>query len=65
MFAQATPSAPPSSATPQAMTDQEMDVLRADIREKRKKLTASNMTLTSDEAMKFWRRSMTSTFKKR
>jgi DNA anti-recombination protein RmuC len=53
MFAQATQSAP-SSATPQAMTDQEMDVLRADIREKRKKLTASNMTLTAEEAMKFW-----------
>jgi len=53
VFAQATQNAP-SSAMPQAMTDQEMDVMRADIREKRKKLTAANMTLTAEEASKFW-----------
>ena len=57
MFAQATQStAPANSATParRVMTDQEMDVLRADIRDQRKKLTAANMALTADQAAKFW-----------
>jgi DNA anti-recombination protein RmuC len=52
MFAQATQSAAP--AKPAAMTDQEMETLRADIRDERKKLTAANMTLSAEEAAKFW-----------
>ena len=51
-FAQATQSAAP--AKPQVMTDQEIETIRGDIRDKRKQLTASNMTLSADEATKFW-----------
>jgi acid phosphatase class B len=34
--------------------DQDIEMLRADIRAQRKQITAQNMTLTADEATKFW-----------
>jgi len=54
MFAQAAQSAPAAGAQPQAASDQDIQMLRADIRAQRKDLTAQNMTLTPDEATKFW-----------
>ena len=50
-FAQAgaAPSAQPNSAS-----DQDVEMLRADLRARRKQITAQNMTLTADEATKFW-----------
>ena len=49
MFAQAAQSAPPHS-----VTDNDIEMLRADLRAQRKEITAQNMTLTADEATKFW-----------
>ena len=56
MFAQAAaPQAVPgASAQPHSVTDQDIEMLRADIRAQRKEITAQNMTLTADEATKFW-----------
>jgi hypothetical protein len=34
--------------------DQDIEMLRADTRAQRKEITAQNMTLTADEATKFW-----------
>jgi len=36
------------------ITDQDIEMLRADLRSQRKQITAQNMTLTADEAIKFW-----------
>ncbi len=38
----------------QTMTDQDIQLLRQDIRSKKKQLIAANLTLTADEATKFW-----------
>jgi len=38
----------------QLITDQDIEMLRADLRSQRKQITAQNMNLTSDEATKFW-----------
>ncbi len=54
VFAQATQSAPTTSAQPHSVTDQDIEMLRQDIRAQRKEITAQNMTLTADEATKFW-----------
>ena len=54
MFAQAAQSAPEASAQPHSVTDQDIEMLRADLRAQRKEITAQNMTLTADEATKFW-----------
>ncbi|MGA9564199.1 MAG: hypothetical protein WBS19_01625 [Candidatus Korobacteraceae bacterium] len=54
VFAQATQSAPTTSAQPHSVTDQDIEMLRQDIRAQRKQITAENMTLTADEATKFW-----------
>jgi hypothetical protein len=37
-----------------AATDSDIAMLRADIRAKRKQVVAANMTLTADEATRFW-----------
>jgi len=50
MFAQAAQSAPP----PHSVTDNDIEMLRQDLRAQRKQITAQNMTLTADEATKFW-----------
>jgi len=55
MFAQAAAqSVPGAGAQPHSVTDQDVQMLRADIRAQRKDITAQNMTLTPDEATKFW-----------
>ncbi|HZD30304.1 MAG TPA: hypothetical protein VE779_01455 [Candidatus Angelobacter sp.] len=54
MFAQAAASAPAATAPPKADTSQDIEMLRADLRAQRKEITAQNMTLTADEATKFW-----------
>jgi Spy/CpxP family protein refolding chaperone len=51
MFAQA---AAAPSAQPNSASDQDIEMLRADLRAQRKQITAQNMTLTADEATKFW-----------
>jgi hypothetical protein len=43
-----------SAAAPRATTEADIELLRKDIREKRKSVTAANMSLTADEATKFW-----------
>ena len=55
MFAQDAQTVPGSTAgAPKAASDQDIQMLRADIRAQRKEITAQNMTLTADEATKFW-----------
>jgi hypothetical protein len=34
--------------------DQDIELLRSDLRQQRKQITAQNMTLTADEATRFW-----------
>jgi Spy/CpxP family protein refolding chaperone len=36
------------------VTDQDIEMLRADLRAQRKQITAQNMALTAEEATKFW-----------
>ena len=50
-FAQAKQASPASSPT---ATDQDIQLLREDIRSERKQLVAANMQLTDAEATKFW-----------
>ena len=58
MFAQAAQpaaqSGPDASAPPNNIKDQDIEMLRADIRSQRKQITAQNLPLTADEATKFW-----------
>jgi len=58
MFAQAQ-SAPPSSSQgasdkPNAASDQDIEMLRQNLRDQRKQIVAENLPLTPDEATKFW-----------
>jgi len=48
--------APPAFgvAQPTGVSDQDIAMLRADLRSKRKQITAQNMNLTTEEAAKFW-----------
>jgi hypothetical protein len=46
--------APDTGAQPSSASDQEIQMLRQDIRAQRKQITAANMPLTPDEATKFW-----------
>ena len=59
MFAQSSQKAAPQVASDtdqssNSISDQDIEMLRSDLRAKRKQITAENMTLTSDEATKFW-----------
>ena len=58
MFAQASlkPAAQSASGDGQSnnVSDQDIEMLRADLRAQRKQIVAQNMTLTADEATKFW-----------
>jgi hypothetical protein len=54
MFAQATQSAPAAKAPPQTVSDQDIQIMRENVRDKRKKITAANVTLSAAEAEKFW-----------
>jgi Spy/CpxP family protein refolding chaperone len=53
LFAQAQSPAGASSP-PQSVSEQDIQMLRADLRAKRKEITAENMNLTPEEATKFW-----------
>jgi len=53
-YAQAAQSAPVPSAQSQAGLDQDIQLLRGDIRSQKKEIVAANMNLTPDEATKFW-----------
>lgn len=54
MVAQAAQSAPAAGSPPKANLDQEIQMLRRDVRSAKKEITAANMNLTTDEATKFW-----------
>ena len=59
MFAQvsqqpAAQSASGAGAQSNNVSDKDIEMLRADLRAQRKQITAQNMTLTADEATKFW-----------
>jgi hypothetical protein len=57
MFGQAgQQSASQTTATdqPNKASDQDIEMLRANLRQQRKEIVAQNMTLTPDEATKFW-----------
>jgi hypothetical protein len=56
IFAQTPQSIPGGAGAPPPgkVSEQDIQLLRQDIRAKRKQITASNMTLTPDEATKFW-----------
>jgi len=43
-----------AGAPSNGVTDEDIEMLRTDIRAQRKQITAQNMTLTADEATKFW-----------
>jgi hypothetical protein len=47
-------SAPGTDAQSNNVRDQDIEMLRADLRSQRKQLTALNLPLTADEATKFW-----------
>ena len=47
-------SAPGAGAQTSPIKDQDIEMLRADLRQQRKQIMAENMTLTADEATKFW-----------
>src|SRR5271167_4262015 len=58
MFGQAaqpaSQSAPAAGDQPNSVADQDVEMLRANLRAHRKEIMAQNMTLTADEATKFW-----------
>lgn len=55
ILAQSTQNDPGTAASiPQAVSDQDIELMRSDIRAKKKKIIAANVSLTSDEATKFW-----------
>ena len=45
---------PPQESAPHAISNQDLDLLRKDLRSKRKQLIAANLKLTDAEATKFW-----------
>ncbi len=47
-------SAPGSDAQASPIRDQDVEMLRTNLRAQRKQIMAENMTLTADEATKFW-----------
>jgi Spy/CpxP family protein refolding chaperone len=52
---QPAPQASPSAgAPPSTVRDQDIEMLRANLRQQRKEIMAQNMTLTPEEATKFW-----------
>jgi hypothetical protein len=44
----------PKESTPHVISDQDLNLLRKDLRSKRKQLIAANLKMTDDEAAKFW-----------
>jgi hypothetical protein len=53
-FASAQDTTSQAAAKPTASIDQDISMLRKDLRSQRKQLIAANMNLTGDEAEKFW-----------
>ena len=53
-FGQAAQQPASQGAQQNSVTDKDIEMLRADLRAHRKEITAQNMTLTADEATKFW-----------
>src|SRR5215831_1895847 len=51
---QAQSGAPPAAGAPQGSIDQDIAMLRQDLRSQKKQIIALNMQLTTDEATKFW-----------
>ncbi len=47
-------SGPGSEGQPNSINSKDVELLRANLRANRKNLMAQNMTLTADEATKFW-----------
>ena len=45
---------PPQESNPRVISNQDLDLLRKDLRSKRKQLIAANLKLTDAEATKFW-----------
>src|ERR1700739_181888 len=45
---------PPQESAPHVISNQDLDLLRKDLRSKRKQLVAQNLKLTDAEATKFW-----------
>ena len=45
---------PPQESNPHVISNQDLDLLRKDLRSKRKQLVAANLKLTDAEATKFW-----------
>jgi hypothetical protein len=54
VFSQATAQQPAATATTQDTTDQDIAMLRKDLRSQKKQIVAANMQLTDSEAEKFW-----------
>jgi len=55
IFAQTPQSIPAGAGAPlRVASEQDIQLLREDVRAQRKQITASNMTLTPDEATRFW-----------
>jgi len=59
IFAQESPNPPTQTASGAGgqsnnISDQDIEMLRQDLRSQRKQITAENMTLTADQATKFW-----------
>ena len=59
MFAQASQEPPAQAvsdadAPPHSLSDQDVEMLRTNLRAQRKQIVAQNMNLTADEATKFW-----------
>lgn len=50
----AAPAAAPPAAEQRAISDQDIELMRKDIRSKKKQLIAQNLKLTDTEATKFW-----------
>jgi hypothetical protein len=47
-------SVPGAGAQPKASVDQDIQMLREDVRSQKKQIVAANMNLTPDQATKFW-----------
>jgi hypothetical protein len=48
------PAQTPSDNAPQSVSDQDIDLLRKDVRSQKRQIIASNLQLTDQEAEKFW-----------
>ena len=48
------PAQTPSDNSAQSVTDQDIDLLRKDVRSQKRQIIASNLQLTDQEAVKFW-----------